>query len=1169
MRSVADRTTNGSGASLNTLSAADRRQVLREASALVERKIFADRAGLAFDSSATAAAGWDRDYYFTLGYHRELKVDHYRAEYRRGGIASRIVEAYPRATWGGGADLQEDPEPAVVTPFETAALELFERLDVWARLLRADILAGIGRYSAILIGAPGEPNEELPRLQGPEQVLYLTPLPEDRAKVREWVEDPQDPRFGLPLSYTLNLGKTTSKAEALTRPVHWSRIIHVAEGTLEDDVHGRPRLEAVWNYLQDLLKIIGGGSEAMWRTAAPRWQLDLDPELELGEDEESNLKDETDEFIHGFKSFFRSRGVKVNPLIASTSAFKTNAEAVIQLISATTGIPYRILTGSERGELASTQDRNNWNDRIGERRREFARPVVGQLLERLIEHGALPEPETWKLVWPDSDELTEDEKAAVAKEYAEANKAQMEATGLPLLTSDEIRDGVLKKGPLEEQDLPEDEDEEREQEVLRASAFDLTDEPPDEPEWRSIHRAADAHLDAFAAAVARVWNEGAEQFDTEGLARALQHGETEGEVAALRALQTIGDRLEVELRGRIQKVLNAGAEAALRSARSRGSWFRAAASGDDFRGARFEASFDETNPRALAWAEEHSSELITQVHPETVSAVRGLIAEGFREGIPPRKLAQRIRESVGLRTDQVRAASNLRADLMGADAGDVVERFPPRAGVRGQAGFRARVPAGGATEEWADRQIARYTRMQRNLRARTIARSECLPPETPIDGAVVGAVFRRPYQGAMVEVRTAGGREFRATPNHPVLTDRGWVGAGDLKESDRLVCDRFDQHLGARRDQNIEAPPPTIAEVFDAALAIGVLERRRTGKPDFHGDGMEGEVDVALPLRPLLVGSFSPIYKPTVERFLSMADFSAAATCSDCGRLLPVDQGRCLCLSTECDAALLKAVPYHSVANANFLSDRERRLAALVSGDNLGNREVVEKVGRAAAPREEVPSCLGEIPGFADDLPDRRGVAAEPFRHEVSAQAAAVASADAVMVKAVPKPGGLGGGAQTVPGGSNPTPDAGGVGSNPPGHGRSTEAGEIELDRVLSVTVTEWSGHVFNLSTPYGYFTANQGQYTGNTLFSANRGQRELWFQAQEKGQLPEDQHRVLIATPDDRVRDAHWDANKQVVRVDEPFDLGDGTTEPGQAPNCRCAQGLATPEDLERAGLA
>jgi intein/homing endonuclease len=43
----------------------------------------------------------------------------------------------------------------------------------------------------------------------------------------------------------------------------------------------------------------------------------------------------------------------------------------------------------------------------------------------------------------------------------------------------------------------------------------------------------------------------------------------------------------------------------------------------------------------------------------------------------------------------------------------------------------------------------------------------------------------------MCEVVTARGRKFSATANHPMLTRRGWVGAGSLRVGDELICEEF------------------------------------------------------------------------------------------------------------------------------------------------------------------------------------------------------------------------------------------------------------------------------------------------------------------------------------------------------------------------------------------
>src|SRR5690606_3974530 len=78
-------------------------------------------------------------------------------------------------------------------------------------------------------------------------------------------------------------------------------------------------------------------------------------------------------------------------------------------------------------------------------------------------------------------------------------------------------------------------------------------------------------------------------------------------------------------------------------------------------------------------------------------------------------------------------------------------------------------------------------------RAEVIARTECLPGETLVDTAVVRAIFRRWYDGPMVEIETRNGRKFSATPNHPMLTQNGWIEAGLINQGDNLICHRRDK----------------------------------------------------------------------------------------------------------------------------------------------------------------------------------------------------------------------------------------------------------------------------------------------------------------------------------------------------------------------------------------
>jgi uncharacterized protein with gpF-like domain len=75
---------------------------------------------------------------------------------------------------------------------------------------------------------------------------------------------------------------------------------------------------------------------------------------------------------------------------------------------------------------------------------------------------------------------------------------------------------------------------------------------------------------------------------------------------------------------------------------------------------------------------------------------------------------------------------------------------------------------------------------------------------------------------------------------------------------------------------------------------------------------------------------------------------------------------------------------------------------------------------------------------------------------------------------------------------------------------------------------------------------------------SANAGQKELWLQSQDAGQLPSDIEREWLVTPDDRLRPEHAAMAGQRRRLDEPFQTLEGRQlEPGKDPACRCAQGI------------
>ena len=430
------------------------------ASTLLERWQFMRQAGITFKGK--------RDTYEIFGYQRQITNKDYRDRYARGDIATRIVDCFPKACWRDGAKIQEDPDPKVSTDFEDAFISLNTRLHLWSTFERANILARLGTYSVLLIGSKdGRLDQELPKGSSPDDIIFVTPFsggggPAQRtpsgssssymdATIQSFETDPSNPRFGLPLTYQLQ--RLDVASPAMQKPVHWSRIIHVAEGTLDDEIYGQPCLENIWNRLDDWDKVMGGGAEAFFQRANAGLNLNLDKDVAIAttpdKESEQALKDEFEDYSNNITRLLKTRGMDVKQLGSDVADFSKSADAIITAIAGAKGIPKRILTGSEMGQLASGQDRDNWDTQIQDYRTSFAGPrIVRQFIDRLIAYGYLPTPVQYEIVWPTVSNLTEDEKAQGAQKWAAVNQT----AGRMVFSPDEIRYKWYGFEPVEESD---------------------------------------------------------------------------------------------------------------------------------------------------------------------------------------------------------------------------------------------------------------------------------------------------------------------------------------------------------------------------------------------------------------------------------------------------------------------------------------------------------------------------------------------------------------------------------------------------------------------------------------------------------------------------------------------------------------------------------------------
>jgi hypothetical protein len=484
--------------------------VLRAASDLLARSMIASQAGITF--------GGKRNLYNAFGYKRKLFVKDYRERYARNGIATRVVEAFPNATWRGHAELIEDEDPDYLTPFEDAWAKLDTRLNLWAVFRRADILAGLGRYSVILLGAPGKMDEAL-RSFPAEQLQYLQVFDEEDARIDRLVVDETSPRFGLPEFYKIKMSSENASPNAVrsrSKKVHWSRVLHVADGCLDDTLYGRPRLEKVWNLLDDLEKVSGAGAEAFWRRAHKGLIFKFDPEIKLGDAEKKSIEDAAEEMVNDFRRTMGVRGAEVQDLGSDVAQFSGPIDGIITLIAGSTEIPKRILVGSERGELASTQDKTSWGERVSDRRDSFAEPnIVRPLVRLLIKHQALPPVKEFDVRWPDIAELEETQKVELAVKLAPT-------TQLGLITPDEIRDRYLGMEPLQGQQQEEGEEVPVGEEVrVEPPALRSSKRRGPRPGKIALKRVAEKRKRWFTRAVKRAVTSAKEKVDLSALVAAL------------------------------------------------------------------------------------------------------------------------------------------------------------------------------------------------------------------------------------------------------------------------------------------------------------------------------------------------------------------------------------------------------------------------------------------------------------------------------------------------------------------------------------------------------------------------------------------------------------------------------------------------------------------------
>lgn len=148
------------------------------------------------------------------------------------------------------------------------------------------------------------------------------------------------------------------------------------------------------------------------------------------------------------------------------------------------------------------------------------------------------------------------------------------------------------------------------------------------------------------------------------------------------------------------------------------------------------------------------------------------------------------------------------------------------------------------------------------------AHPNCLLGDAAVTAFGVSAATKRKYCGEIIVLRIPGVDHFACTPNHPVLTERGWTNCRDVKRGDFVFQAVNPSAIRAvhPNDNHIES---RIEKISDALLMTRCMRSGRMpiSSVAFHGDvKTDAEVEIVWPYGALPIGMQSERYQSFKNR---------------------------------------------------------------------------------------------------------------------------------------------------------------------------------------------------------------------------------------------------------------------------------------------------------------
>jgi len=365
----------------------------------------------------------------------------------------------------------------------------------------------------------------------------------------------------------------------------------------------------------------------------------------------------------------------------------------------------------------------------------------------------------------------------------------------------------------------------------------------------------------------------------------------------------------------------------------------------------------------------------------------------------------------------------------------------------------------------------------------------CVVGDTEVWGPKPYRSTARWYEGEIVEISVATGQKLSVTPNHPILTPRGFVPAGLLNKGDQVIG-------ATRRDGEKLCDPDdyqTPAGIKDITASLGeyagMITRTVMVSPeDFHGDGIGSNVCV-IRTDSLVDDSLDSGGTQIVadnDFILGMPiEFALTSKCSAAQSLVSDSSAT----STPTHPLYGRAPLFdrHSTPSESdgFASGSELTPVASETASNriLRNSEIACHILSAFSSRVsldesqrvyKLEACAGGNPGSPQ--PETDGVGADIISASdlVDGRASLIERDDVFDGRADPRHmQGINLVSEDSPIFNQDGTDSSGINIVKFTESLKRFAGEICIREILNVRRLPFSGHVYNLSTVPGFYVAS------------------------------------------------------------------------------------------------